>query len=156
MQSALEALPGVRSVSFTRNALLSGSTSITGIYRQGQTDKEAKDIHYMAVAPKFFDTMQIPIVLGRDFNERDAADPETSAIINETAAKKYLAEREPDRPAPRAEPRRERQDRNHRRHPRHQVQQRARCRAGHDVYADQGGHAIADRDGADAPPIRRA
>ncbi len=74
MQSALEALPGVRSVSFTRNALLSGSTSITGIYRQGQAEKQAKDIHYMAVAPKFFDTMQIPIVIGRDFNDRDAAD----------------------------------------------------------------------------------
>ena len=39
MQSALEALPGVQSVSFTRNALLSGSTSITGIYRQG-ADRE--------------------------------------------------------------------------------------------------------------------
>ena len=95
MQSALEALPGVRSVSFTRNALLSGSTSITGIYRQGQADKQAKDIHYMAVAPKFFDTMQIPIVLGRDFNERDVADPEASAIINETAAKKYWPNENP-------------------------------------------------------------
>ena len=63
MQSALEALPGVRSVSFTRTALLSGSTSITGIYRQGQTDKKAKDIYNMAVSPKFFDTMKIPIVL---------------------------------------------------------------------------------------------
>ena len=73
MQSSLEALPGVQSVTFTRNALLSGSTSITGIYRQGQTDKEAKDIYYMAVAPKFFETMQIPMIMGRDFNERDVA-----------------------------------------------------------------------------------
>ncbi len=95
MQSALETLPGVRSVSFTRNALLSGSTSITGIYRQGQAEKQAKDIHYMAVAPQFFDTMQIPIVIGRDFNDRDAADPETSAIINETAAKKYWPNENP-------------------------------------------------------------
>jgi len=95
MQSSLEALPGVQSVSFTRNALLSGSTSITGIYKQGQTDKEAKDIYYMGVAPKFFDTMQIPIVMGRDFNERDAANPDDSAIINETAAKKYWPNENP-------------------------------------------------------------
>ena len=95
MQSALETLPGVHSVSFTRNALLSGSTSITGIYRQGQTEKEAKEIYYMAVSPKFFDTMQIPILTGRDFNERDAAEPETSAIINETAAKKYWPNQNP-------------------------------------------------------------
>ena len=95
VQSALEALPGVRSVSFTRNALLSGSTSITGIYRQGQTDKKALDMYYMAVAPKFFDTLQIPIVMGRDFNERDVASPEGAAIINETAAKKYFANENP-------------------------------------------------------------
>ena len=90
MQSSLEALPGVQSVSFTRNALLSGNTSITGIYLQGQTEKQAKDMYYMAVAPKFFATMQIPMLVGRDFNERDVADPEASAIINETAAKKYF------------------------------------------------------------------
>jgi predicted permease len=95
MQSALEALPGVRSVSFTRNALLSGSTSITGIYRQGQTEKEAKDIYYMAAGPKFFDTMQIPLIAGRDFDERDVANPEASAIINETAAKKYWPNENP-------------------------------------------------------------
>jgi len=95
MQTALEALPGVRSVSFTRTPLLSGSTSITGIYKQGQTDKEAKEFYYMAVAPKFFDTMQIPVVMGRDFNERDAAEPDKSAIINETAAKKYWPNENP-------------------------------------------------------------
>ena len=95
MQASLEALPGVQSVSFTRNALLAGSTSITGIYKQGQADKEAKEIYYMAVAPKFFATMQIPIVAGRDFDARDVADPDASAIINETAAKKYWPNENP-------------------------------------------------------------
>jgi predicted permease len=95
MQAALEALPGVRSVSFTRNALLSGSTSITGIYQLGQAEKEAKDIYYMAVAPKFFDTMRIPIIMGRDFTEREAAKPDAYAIINETAAKKFWPDQNP-------------------------------------------------------------
>ncbi|HEX6164211.1 MAG TPA: ABC transporter permease, partial [Vicinamibacterales bacterium] len=95
MQSSLEALPGVESVTFTRNALLSGSTSITGIYKQGQTEKEAKDIYYMGVAPKFFATMQIPILAGRDFDERDVANPDASALINETAAKKYWPNENP-------------------------------------------------------------
>ena len=56
MQTALEALPGVRSVAFTRNALLSGSTSITGIYRPGQAREQANDIHVMSVSPEFFET----------------------------------------------------------------------------------------------------
>jgi predicted permease len=95
MQSSLEALPGVRSVTFTRSPLLSGSTSITGVYLQGQTDKKALDMYYMAVAPKFFDTLQIPMLAGRDFNERDAAEPDAAAIINETAAKKYFPNQNP-------------------------------------------------------------
>jgi predicted permease len=95
MQSSLEALPGVRSVTFTRNPLLSGSTSITGVYLQGQTDQQAKDMYYMAVAPKFFETLQIPLLAGRDFNERDTAQPEATAIINETAAKKYFPNQNP-------------------------------------------------------------
>jgi predicted permease len=95
IRNALEALPGVRAITFTRNTLLSGGTSITGIYRQGQTDKKALDIYYMAAAPKFFETMQIPILSGRDFDERDVANPEASAIINETAARKYFANENP-------------------------------------------------------------
>jgi predicted permease len=49
----------------------------------------------MAVAPKFFDTMKIPLMMGRDFNERDVANPDASAIINETAAKKYWPNENP-------------------------------------------------------------
>jgi predicted permease len=95
MQSSLEALPGVRSVTFTRNPLLAGSTSITGVYLQGQTDKKALDMYFMSVSPKFFDTLQIPILTGRDFNERDLAEPDAAAIINETAAKKYFPNQNP-------------------------------------------------------------
>ena len=52
-------------------------------------------MYYMAVAPKFFDTLQVPIMTGRDFDERDVANPETTAIINETAAKKYFPNENP-------------------------------------------------------------
>ena len=76
MKTELEGLPGVRTVSFTRTALLSGSTSTTGIFRQGATsEKEAKDFYIMSVSPKFFETMQIPILTGRDFDARDVANP---------------------------------------------------------------------------------
>ncbi|HUQ86107.1 MAG TPA: ABC transporter permease [Vicinamibacterales bacterium] len=97
IQTALEGLPGVRTVSMTRTALLSGSTSTTAIFRQGATDPkaDAKDIYIMSVAPKFFDTMQIPILNGRDFDARDVAKPTASVLINETAAKKYFANENP-------------------------------------------------------------
>ncbi len=96
VQTALETLPGVRSVSFTRTALLSGSTSTTGVFRQGATgEKDAKDFYIMSVSPKFFATMQIPVLRGRDFDARDVAQPTASVLINETAAKKYFPNEDP-------------------------------------------------------------
>jgi predicted permease len=96
MKTELEGLPGVRTVSFTRTALLSGNTSTTGIFRQGATsEKEAKDFYIMSVSPRFFETMQIPILSGRDFDARDAANPTASVLINETAAQKYFPNENP-------------------------------------------------------------
>ena len=96
MQTALEALPGVQSVSLTRTALLSGSTSTTSMFRQGAvTEKDGKDFYIMSVAPKFFATMKIPILSGRDFDERDVAKPTASVLINETAAKKHFPNEDP-------------------------------------------------------------
>lgn len=96
MQTALESLPGVRTVSFTRTALLSGSTSTTSMYRQGATtEKDRKAFYFMSVSPKFFDTMQIPLLRGRDFDARDVANPVGTAIINETAAKKHFPNEDP-------------------------------------------------------------
>jgi predicted permease len=96
IKTDFEGLPGVRSVSFTRSALLSGNTSITSLFRQGATSqKDGKDTYFMSVSPKFFDTMQIPILRGRDFDARDVEKPTASAIINETAAKKYFPNEDP-------------------------------------------------------------
>jgi predicted permease len=89
-QRTLEALPGVRSVAMTRVVPLSGSTNITGMYVQGQTQTRAHDIYGMQVSPTFFATMEIPIVLGRGFTEADDAKPTASAIINETAVRKFF------------------------------------------------------------------
>ncbi len=96
IQSALDVLPGVQTVSFTRTPLLSGSTSSTGIFRQGATNnKDAKDMHIMSVSPKFLHTMQIPVLRGRDFDARDVANATSSVLINETAAKKYFPQEDP-------------------------------------------------------------
>jgi predicted permease len=96
MQTAIEALPGVQSMSLTRTPLLSGSTSTTNIFRQGATtEKDSKDFYVMSVSPKFFATMQIPVLKGRDFDERDVAKPTASAIINETAARTYFPNEDP-------------------------------------------------------------
>ncbi|HYE88601.1 MAG TPA: ABC transporter permease [Vicinamibacterales bacterium] len=96
VQDALSALPGVRAVSYTRTALLSGSTSSTSIFRQGATtQKDGKEIHIMSVSPGFFETMRIPVLRGRDFDARDVQNPTASVLINETAASKYFPNEDP-------------------------------------------------------------
>jgi predicted permease len=93
LTSSLEALPGTRSVGLSRTALLSGSESTTDIYIQGRANGHE---HYiMSVGPQFFRTLEIPIILGRDFNEHDAANPRASALINETAARKHFPNENP-------------------------------------------------------------
>jgi predicted permease len=87
------ALPGVRSVAFTRVALLSGSRSTSSVYRPGAPT--STDVHVMSVSPGFFATMEIPLHEGRDFSERDVRGAPMVAVINETAARTLF----PDRPA---------------------------------------------------------
>jgi len=88
MRTALEALPGVRSVAYTRVALLSGGRSTTSFHIQGRPGDNS--IHIMNTSPEFLATLEIPLLVGRGLNEQDAKTPGSVAVINETAAKKFF------------------------------------------------------------------
>jgi predicted permease len=92
MFERLAAVPGVRAAALTNPALLSGNTNITSFFVRGRTYAQGQDdgIHRMVVSPSFFETMQIPIVLGRGFTERDHETAPKIAVINEAAARKYF------------------------------------------------------------------
>lgn len=88
-QAAVAALPGVRSVALTRQALLAGGTSTTSMHIQGEPGENG--VHVMSVSPEFFATLEIPVLLGRGFTEHDVATPQAFAMINDAAAKKFFA-----------------------------------------------------------------
>ena len=92
MQDTLQAIPGVRSVSLTRTAFLSGSTSTSGVYAQGRERIEdvSNSAHMMTVAPEFFGTLEIPLLAGRIFDDRDSQDASMLAVINDAAAKHFF------------------------------------------------------------------
>ena len=88
----MSALPGVKSAALTRTTLLSGNTSTSSMWKQGQTSQIAaeEEMYMMDVSPTFFATMGIPVQLGRGFTDRDDKNAPKVAIINEASARKLF------------------------------------------------------------------
>ncbi len=96
IREGLLAVPGVQSVSLSDTALLSGSGWSTSIFVPGRDPgKEIPTVHMMTVSPGFFETVEIPILLGRGFKQSDTAGSPWVAVINETAAREYFPEGSP-------------------------------------------------------------
>lgn len=86
----VEALPGVESASLTTNVPLSLThigTHVTADDKLADREKNSVSAELYAVAPRFFETLGIPMVAGEDFRASAGA-PEDVAIINETLAQK--------------------------------------------------------------------
>ena len=79
----LRDLPGVRHATLSGEALLSAGTGFPISLPGGQP---RSDTRLMTIGPGFFNAMQIPVLAGRDLNERDRAGAPSVAIINERFA----------------------------------------------------------------------
>jgi predicted permease len=97
MQERLGAIAGVRSVALANVQLLSGSVNSTSIFVQGRTyaRDQHDSINRLLISPGFFETMEMPMRVGRMFTDRDDSKAPKVAIINETAARKYFANENP-------------------------------------------------------------
>jgi predicted permease len=93
----LAALPRVKSVTFSENGLFSGTESGTAVYPDGfkPTTDDDRDARFDQAGPGYFTGVGIPIVLGRDFSERDAANAPRVTVINETMATFYFPNQNP-------------------------------------------------------------
>jgi len=60
----------------------------------GYTGKDS-DTSFLAVTSNFFETMQIPIMIGRSIDARDVAGAAKVAVVNEVFVKKYLGGENP-------------------------------------------------------------
>jgi predicted permease len=98
MLDRLNGLPGVQSASLSRLQLFSGfwarSISIPG-YAPGTNKKEDMRVSCNITAPKFFATMGIPLLLGRDFTPADGANAPHVAIISASMARQYFPSENP-------------------------------------------------------------
>jgi len=91
-QSLLErirALPGVAAVASSERSPVSGSSSNDWVLdAKGNHPNGASWEDY--ISPGYFETMEIPVIAGRDFNRDDTAISPKVAIVNQTFVQKFL------------------------------------------------------------------
>jgi predicted permease len=92
LQERLEALPGVRSTTFSSVALLSGVRQNKRVTIPGLPLPAggAPIVNTNGLAPNFFAAMELPIALGRGFTPRDDLSAPRVAVVNREFVRSYL------------------------------------------------------------------
>jgi predicted permease len=92
LRDELAALPGVLSATAAENAVLTNSVSSFTIAVQGYTpgpdERVAAQLNF--VAPGFFETLKVGVLLGRAIDARDGAGAPRVAVVNESLAKRFF------------------------------------------------------------------
>jgi predicted permease len=92
----LEALPGVQSVALSDRVPLGfngGSTSVKPAGYVSQAN-ESMETQVAIITPNYFQTMQIPILKGRDFELQDTKSSQRAVIVNEAFVNRYWPQQE--------------------------------------------------------------
>lgn len=91
----LAALPGVTSVSYSSDVLLNGGLWTSGLHLEGQSEKSTVEVQMLAVGPGFFETMRIPLAMGRTFAPADMSSTQPVAIVNQAFVRRFAQSRYP-------------------------------------------------------------
>ena len=89
---SLKSIPGVESVSSISAGPQFGGSESVEFVAEGQAPSPSGDYQqgrFYDAGPGYFHTMQIPLLRGREFTDRDNASSPKVAVVNETLAKRY-------------------------------------------------------------------
>jgi putative ABC transport system permease protein len=97
LRQDIAALPGVRSVSAAEYPILTDTNAGSNATIDGYQAQENEDmeVRYNRIGPDYFATMGIPLIGGREFIVADTSGSPKVAIINETMARRFFANRNP-------------------------------------------------------------
>jgi len=98
LYARFSALPGVQSVSMTMDTPLGGEPSMSsnGIARLDRPPAQDEPrVFHNFVGPRFFETMGIPILAGRDFAPGDDERAPTCVIVSESVRRRYFPGEDP-------------------------------------------------------------
>jgi putative ABC transport system permease protein len=94
----VQTIPGVRSAAAISRAPLSGGAMGMQFFVSGQPRPETgqqQGAAYFAITPRYFETMKIPLLRGRDFTRGDTATAPLVMIINKTMAERFFGGQDP-------------------------------------------------------------
>jgi predicted permease len=97
LHERLNAFPGVESHAFAVVPVLENDEWDNWVTIEGYSAKqdERPDPHMQYCSPGFFKTLKIPVLLGRDFNERDIVGAPKVGIVNQKFVKRYFGSADP-------------------------------------------------------------
>jgi predicted permease len=97
LRNRLNTLPGVESQTVAVVPVLENDEWDNWVTIEGYSAKpdERPDPHVQFCSPGFFQTLKIPVLLGRDFDDRDAAGAPKVGIVNQKFVKRYFGDANP-------------------------------------------------------------
>ena len=96
LQARIQGLPGVSSATLSRMSLIGGWISDGPIVVEAKpADSNAPTVYSNELGMHFFTTMRIPVILGRDFDQRDMDGTSRVATVNQTFARQYWPNQSP-------------------------------------------------------------
>jgi predicted permease len=89
----LKSVQGVQAVGVVNELPLSDSDSFATLWVEGYPNEKQQLVRARGITPDYLSAMQTPLLQGRDFSDEDASEHRLVAIVNETFANKYFANR---------------------------------------------------------------
>lgn len=92
LRRSIAGFPGVRSVAYTSQALVSDSSESNGVEIPGRptTPGNAPDTNMLITSEGYLNTLGIPLLQGRDLAESDTASSLPVAVVNETFTRMFF------------------------------------------------------------------
>jgi predicted permease len=84
----IRSIPGVDEAANANVVPLSGSGWSNGVWVAGHESTRRQDSNFSDVSSNYFNTLRIPLIAGRDFDDHQTTQSPRAAVVNEALAKK--------------------------------------------------------------------
>ena len=92
LRTEFRAIPGVRAATLSNQTLIGMGTSVTGVGAPGAASQGSR---ILTIGAGFLNAMQIPLLMGREIDERDRVGSPMVAVVNQAFAKRGFGDGNP-------------------------------------------------------------